>query len=349
MATATIEADDSMAQWANMPADQRAAYVDQLHTDLSAEKQAEQVSEERPTPGHTRDEMGRYARTEPTETPAGGDETPAADDAAPQAPKGSKSEEVQDWRDAETLDLASQYGLDDVALAALPSREVLDHVLRAIDKKAFEAGKTATKPVEPPAAKPAEAASAAQQATNDALATLEAFSLDDELGADDAPKIRNAVKAITAELKEMRQFRGTLQQQQIQAARETLRSQFTESVDSLGHTELFGKPGSRTKEQAANLEKAFSEGHIPHARGLLAQGRQVAPTPTFAKAAVNLLFGDQIVEQAKAQQLSKLKKQASRVTGGGSTKLPLPKDATPLEKNLREAAENWRRAHGGDM
>jgi hypothetical protein len=356
MATGTLEADDSLAAFAEMDESQRSAYVDSLHTDLAAEKAGSIAaglgddSPPAPEAGKTRDEAGRYTKqAATTETPASGDETPATDDAASQTPKGSKSEEAEDWRNAETKDLATQYGLDEEALAAIPSRDVLDTVLKAIDRKAFEAGKTA--PAKPQSGQPApEAANAQQQTADDALARLEAFSLDDELGADDAPKIRDAVKAITAELKEMRQFRGTMQQQQGQAAFAQLQRDFTASVDSLGHTELFGKPGERTAAQAANLEKAFHEGHIPHARGLLAQGRQVAPTPAFAKAAVNLLFGDQLVEHAKQQQLARIKKQSARITGGGSTKvLPLPEDATPLERNLREATENWRRSHGEDV
>lgn len=354
MSSGTIETTEDLAGFADMDADQRSAYVDSLREKV-ADSHPEpngRAKEELPPPGKTRDEMGRYkpAETKTPETPASDDETPVAADAVPAAKPEEDEVRASDWLTPEVSEQASAYGLTPDDLSEFGSRDELDRALRIIDRKAFAAGKSgaAPEPAKPLAATPATEG-ATQQATNDALAQLEAFSLDDQLGADDAPKIRDAVKAITAELKEMRQFRGQLQQRDAQSAFSRIKTDFAASVDSLGHTELFGKPGERTKEQAANMEKVFADGHLPHARGLLAQGRQVAPNAAFAKAAVNLLFGDQLIDQAKQQQLTRLKKQSAKRTGGGSAKtLPLPSNATPLERNLREASENWRRAHGDD-
>ena len=348
MATATIENDD-LAAWAEMPVADRDAYVRDIQENLDAKADAsraapvEQDTADEPPPGKTRDEMGRYL----PKTPASDDETPAARDAVPAAKPDHDDDAGDDWLTPEVTEQAAAYGLSPEDLGEFQSRAELDRALRIIDRKAFEAGKTAAKPADATPAAPAPA-SASQVA--DALATLESLTFDEnELAATDAPKILDAFKTVAAELKELRQFRSSLQADRAKAAFESIKSEFANSVDSLGHTELFGKPGARTKEQQANLEKAFNEGHLPHARGLIAQGRQVAPTPTFAKAAVNLLFGDQIVNNAKQEQLSRLRKQSARRTGGGTTKIPpLPKNATPLEQNLREARENWRKAHGED-
>ena len=370
MATATLEADDDIAEFAAMTPEARQTYVDGLHDNLQSEK-AEQTAREEakfepPEPGKTaeetagqsRDESGRFAKppeTETTETPVNDDETPVVDDAAPVANTG-KGEEVQDWRDAEVKDLATQYGIDETKLAKIPSREVLDVLLESIDKKAFDAGKTDTKPTEV-VAKPEDKPAATKEQTEDALTLLESLKLGDadgNLALEDREPIEKTFKALAAEVKEGRAFRKEVQtflenqkKQEAHASFTKLKSDFGNSVDSLGHTELFGKPGERTKEQAANFEKVFNDGHLPHARGLIAQGRQVGPTPAFAKAAVNLLFGDQLVKQAKQQQIDKLKKSSARRTGGGVTKPhPLAKDATPLQQNLSEANENWRKSHG---
>jgi hypothetical protein len=308
------------------------------------------------------------------ETPAPADAgavKPAADAAAPETPEGEEVED--DWRTPEVSDLATQYGLDEIALASIPTREVLDSVLRAIDRKAFEAGKaqttTAAAPKEPapqPAA-PVPQANGQQQATDDALTLLKSLKLGDgegNLTLEDREPIEKAFKAMASEIEESRTFRkemsdlrSMLQQQQVTLAHNQLKADFTTSLDSLSAdkdigpaiTELFGKPGERTAEQTANLNKAFEDGHIPHAKGLIAQGRQVGPTPTFAKAAVNLLFGDQLLKQAKAAQLAKLRKSAARRTGGGTTKPnALASNATPLERNLAAAQENWKQARGED-
>jgi hypothetical protein len=397
-AESDVQVDEGFSGFASMTPEQRESYVSNLHTDLATDKAEQKAREDAPLdapePGKTPEESGlvrgedgrfikrsdaeeradyaaylqrkRYPKgdettppttTETPSTPVKDDETPVVDDAAPGAKPG-QGEEVQDWRDAEVKDLATQYGIDETKLAKIPNREVLDVLLETINRKAFEEGKTAAKPAEPADAKPAEptAANAEKTTTEDALAILESLKLGDpdgNLALEDREPIQKAFKALAAEVKEGRTFRkemqafiGTVKQREAHAAFAKLKSDFTASVDSLGNTELFGKPGERTKEQAANLEKVFNDGHLPHARGLMAQGRQVGPTPTFAKAAVNLLFGDQLIEKAKQQHLAALKKSAARRTGGGVTKPnPLPKDATALQRNLAEANENWRATH----
>jgi hypothetical protein len=157
-------------------------------------------------------------------------------------------------------------------------------------------------------------------APGDPLADLSQFKLDEELGADDAPKLTKAFAAVTAELKELRAWRTATEQQGRQQAVIVLRQQAVASLHSLGNAELFGKPDEKpTKEQVANIEKAI-DAHFIHARGLIAMGRQVAPTPAFLKAAVNLAFGDQLSKQQKRQITDKLRKQSARRTGGGAAK-----------------------------
>lgn len=355
MATGTLEADESLAAWAEMSAPEREAYANDLHKGVVEERAAEAARDkekpaepvEPPPPGRTRDETGRFTKQE--ETPANDDETPVVDDAAPAATPDKAKEDDRAWLDADTKDLANAMGLSDDDLADFGSKAELDRALRIIDKQAYKAAKEPPKP-NGDAKPPAQPASVQQQRTDDALAKLEAFKLENELGADDAPKLNEAFAAVVAELKEQRAWRAETQKVEAQRSFQSLRAKAVESLHSLGHADLFGKPGEKpTKEQAANVEKAL-EAHFTHGRGLAARGGQPAPTPAFLKAAVNLAFGDQLIEKTKQEQLARLKKQSAKRTGGGSTTLPpLPKDATPLERNLREAQANWKKAHGEDV
>ena len=60
------------------------------------------------------------------------------------------------------------------------------------------------------------------------------------------------------EIKALRSVVSSFQQQQAQSAVADLRQKAMQSLHSLGHAELFGKPGEApTAEQAANIEKAI--------------------------------------------------------------------------------------------
>lgn len=357
----TVQASESVADWAALAPAEQQAYVDKLHAGLAAEKsevaerngKTPEKREEPPQPGQTRDEMrprddaGRFSKTEP---PAVNDETPVVGDAAPAAKPDKAKEDDRAWLDADTKDLANAMGLTGDDLAEFGSKAELDRALKIIDRKAYMEAKQPPKPAAE--SKPAEQqqASAQQQRTDDAIAKLEAFKLDDELGAADAPKLQEAFAAVVAELKEQRAWRAESQRNEQHRAHQSLRSKALESLHSLGHADLFGKPGEKpTKEQVANVEKAL-EAHFTHGRGLAARGGNPAPTPAFLKAAVNLEFGDQLIEKSKQEHLDALKKQSNRRTGGTTTvPLKLPLNATPLEQNLAALNRNKRILTGADV
>ena len=319
-----------LSEWDKMTSAERKESVKNLDTEPNPK--APEADDELPAP----------SIDTTTEQPAGGDETPAAGDAAP-AEK-AKDEEVEaDWRDAETKDLAATYGVDDDVLAALPSREVLDIVLRAIDKKAYEAGKTATesdKPIEKP---PVQQSEKQPPVEGDLFADLSQFKLlGDQFDEDAAKPINRFVDMAATAFRDLQNRVTQFEQRDQQRAADDLRRQAVASLHSLGNVELFGKPGEKpTKDQVANIEKAI-DAHFIHARGLLATGRQPAPTPAFLKAAVFLAFGDQLTQQQQRQIADKLRKQASKVTGGpGAKHVPKepPEDETDEQRRQRIASD----------
>ena len=81
-------------------------------------------------------------------------------------------------------------------------------------------------------------------AEGDPLAELASFKLDDELGAEDAPKIVKAFAAVAAELKQLRAWRDSTRQQTQQQAVSQIRRQALDSIHSLGNAELFGSRAS---------------------------------------------------------------------------------------------------------
>jgi len=294
------------------------------------------------------------------EIPAAGDETPADDDAVlPKAKGKDEGDDVDadkaDWLDDDTRDFATMMGMDEDFLNAMPSREVLDRVLEAIDKKAFEAGKQLQtgqqppiSPIEKPVVQQPVQQGAQQQQTDDPFAELASFRLDEELGVDDAPKITKAFVAATTALKNLQDRVAQFEQRDQQRAVDDIRRRAVDSLHSLGNTELFGKSGEKaTKEQAENIEKVL-DAHFIHARGLFAAGRQAAPTPAFLKAAVHLVFGDRISKQQQKRLIEKLHKQSARRTGGSAFKplpLPIPENETHVEKVRRiasEADKDWK-------
>lgn len=335
-----IGGSGSDASWGDMTQQQKDATVDQAYEAVRVSRHPESV----PT--------AKDDETEDTtnKTPAGSDETSVADDAALAENKANgegdddEVDEKADWLDQDTRDLANTMGLTDEDLSEFGSRAELDRALRIIDRKAFEAGKAQQQPaksIEKPSDQQVGQQKTEQQ-TDDPFADLTQYKLGDQFDEDASKPFNTFVDTAVATLRDLQNRLSRFEQQNQQRAVEEVRRQAIDSLHSLGNTELFGKPGQKpTKEQAANIEKAI-DAHFTHARGLLATGRQAAPTPAFLKAAVHLAFGDQLSQQQQKQLTEKLRKQSSRRTGGAAAK-PLPKvpssDETPRQRAERLFAD----------
>lgn len=336
-ATATTElVNASESDWGKMTAEERIADVDAAIEEIRSQAPAGQTASEAALYGSVvgAGKPGQAAAGEVTtetedETTDAGDETPAGDDSAASGADAAGGEdqgddsETTDWLDQETHDLATAMGLTDEDLSDFGSREELDRALRIIDRKAFEAGK---KPLIP-AAQPEKPAAAPQAAKKPVTIfdDLSQFKVDENVFDPDAVKpINTFVEAAAATIKDLQTRLARFEQQSASAQVENLRSKALESLHSLGHVELFGKPGERpTEAQLANIHKAI-DAHFVHAKGLLAAGKKPEPTPAFLKAAVYLAFGDEITKQQQQRLTDKLRKQSARRTGGSSAK-PLPR------------------------
>jgi hypothetical protein len=315
--------DEGQSDWGRMSPEEREADIDQAIAKIGSRNQE-------PT-------------EDTAETPVTGDETSASDDAAAAA-ETAKSEgeetppEEPDWRDEETRDFATMMGLTADDLAGFGSR--------IIDRKAFEAGKTAQAAQGQPAT-PQIGQQAGQTAPPppgqplgqpaDPFADLTPFKLGEQFEEDAAKPLNAFMEATASTIRRLRDDVAAMRQSQQRQAVGEIRRRALAALHEVGNTELFGKPDQKpTAEQAANIEKVL-DAHFIHARGLLAQGREVAPTRAFLKAAVNLVFGDHLLKQQQRQQAEKLRKQQARITGAGSGKV-LPKPPPP-DETVQQAAQ----------
>lgn len=325
----------------DMSASERDAMLDQIVAEIHGDK---------PAGGET---------GETHETPVGGDDSDLAtgDAATGDVIEGAKGEgdgkepeepsEKDDWLDEETRDFAKQLGVTDEDLEGFKSREDLDRVLRILDRKAYEAGKEAQalkakaqaeqfaglygKQQVPGESRQRE--SAKREEPGDVFEDLAKFKLGDEYDREAAAPVNAFIDAAASEIRRLRSELSEFREARRADEAVVLRNRALESLHSLGHADLFGKPGEKlTREQEANIEKAM-EAHFIHANGLIALGRQPAPTPEFLKVAVRMAFGDELSKTEQRRLTDRLRKQSARRSGG-----PPAKGAQPIMPPANETS-----------
>ena len=285
---------------------------------------------------HNLREQAGVVPTKQEETPVVDDESPVNADAGktvePETEK-PKTEETADWRDAEVRGLAEVYGIDEKKLAKIPSREVLDILLDSLELE--------------PAAKAPEPAKEIRQTEKEVKAAkeLEEFSLtnNDELGAEDAPKLVEKIRAQDKELRELREWQSQQQQAFSKQWLEGARSRVAESAMK-AYPEFYGEPGKTpTKEQVARINELW-QAHCDRAVIIEKRGGKPNESTEFVKRSIATAHGDLILSEIdkKQEQLNKLVAQSNRRTGGGSTKDLPTVGASPLEKNLAKLPQRLR-------
>lgn len=246
-------------------------------------------------------------------------------------------DDERDWLDSDTREHARGMGLRDEEIDSFLSADELDRALRILDRQAFDAEQ-------------ASRSSAAGDGTGEGGKTAEggddsAESVFDpkkyHFGEEYEETARNAmngfidgvaktINALAAEVKELRSGGEAVQ----------IRNRAVESLQSLGYTELFGKPGETlSASQEANIDKVM-ESHLIHGRGLTDSGRKFDHTPLFLKAAAMLAFGSDIQKIDQRRTIDKLRKQESRRTGGGSSnRVEVPKTGGSRLEQLQSDPE----------
>lgn len=216
------------------------------------------------------------------------------------------------------------YGIDESDLAEFASREELDRALRILDKQALQAGRKALAEGEPARDENGKFAKKDEPETpskNRYEVTLNKDLYDEE---------------VISELTKM----GDYYDQRIDAleaklAQANIRSEemeFDSIVDSLGHSDLFGKTGKESQKELDRRKDLMVQVNAQMI-GLENMGRPASMTEELVKRVANMVFADELAKKRLKQQTAKISKQSSLRMGGSPTK-PLPPSEDP-----REAAE----------
>jgi len=342
----TVETAEPAADWEEMTEEQKEASVE-MPPEPGTEPQAE--------PGEATAEAAETTGTEAeTEQTAPDDDQSVGDDAAGAAAEADVDGEGvgadqtaggdADWLDEATRDYAEMMGVDADLLAALPNREALDRVCRAIDKRAFEAAKTAetqetapeveTKPKEErkllDSRRQAEETGGSLEERLDAISAFFHENYEDDEAASHLQNLVREVKGTAENLDSLHAEMAQMREERQRESQSALQRQATDSLHSLGFTELFGTPGETpTQKQAENIQRVLDQ-HFENGRARIAAGRQVAPTPAFLKADAFYVFGDELLQQKEKQIIEKVKRGSSARTGGTGAK-HIPKEAPENE------------------
>lgn len=283
-----------------------------------------------------------HAQGEPSEevpqktdeqTPAG-DETPAGKDAAVESDKeatgedqGQEEEESRDWLDDDLKAEIAALGIDEEHLADFTSREELDRALRLLDHGAMEAGRKAL----------SKADEGKKLAEHEEEPKKPAPKADDEgykVGLDPETYDEEVVKEFSKlhdhlETRLEARF-ARLEAAEQQRVADAVESQFDAIVDSLDHTDLFGKAGKESKTQLENRQKLFDSQEVYQA-GLRSLGREGRLDKALVTRVLQMEFADHLSKQQRKALTRKITGQSESRQGVGSIKAEDQDGGEPIE------------------
>lgn len=238
-----------------------------------------------------------------------------------------------DWIDDDVKAEVAAYGISESDLADFASREELDKALRLIDKTALDVGRKATVESESSKTRNEKGQFVKKEKSGDDDSSEEkprngryevSLSRDvyDEEIIDEFTRMRDhyesRLEALESHFMEV-------------SAKEEER-QFDNFVDSLGHSDLFGKTGSESEKE---LERR-RDLHVAVKAQLLGLERLGRPTKLDDKLVsrvANMVFADELGKKRLKQQTQKISRQSQLRQGGSPTK------PTPLREDPRDEAD----------
>lgn len=299
---------------------------------------AERAGEAPPKPEKTDAEIvNNHANNEDTPVASDGDAT-----AKPDEGKGEKADD-RSWLDDDLKAEVSAYGIGEDELADFASREEVERTLRVFDKAALEAGRKAMAEGEPKetgrddkgrfVAKAAETETKEPENKSGYEVKLDKAVYDDEIVAEFSrmrDHYEGRIDAVTS------QFESRLEAIEARAEEQ----HFDSLVDSLGHSDLFGKSD---KEDAKQLQRR-KDLHVAvkaQMLGLNALGRPTEMSESLINRVARMVFAEELGKKELKDRTKKIAKQANGRQGGGATR---PTD--PPEQNRDWADRLYRELQG---
>lgn len=297
--------------------DEISAYAESIADEVAAERQGEEKTDAQI--------INEVASIEALAEDNASSEAAEVDD---QGEKSSEKSSSPKWIDDDVKAEVAAYGISESDLSDFASREELDRALRLLDKTALEAGRKATveseaskardkdgKFVKQEEAKPSKSEESAPKSGRYEI-SLSKDEYDDGL-VDEITRMRDHYESRLERL----------ESHFIQANASAEEMQFDNFVDSLGHSDLFGKTGKES-EQELERRKDLHVAVKAQIIGLERLGRPAELNENLISRVANMVFADQLNKKRLKQQTQKISRQSNGRMGGSPTK-PLPPSDDP--------------------
>lgn len=267
-----------------------------------------------------------HANNVQKETPS-----PIGDDETAEVPSKGKGEKTQNrsWLDDDLKSEVSAFGISDEELADFTSREEVERAMRLFDKSALEAGRKAMaegeeskgaprddkgrfakSEAETPAKEPEKAS-----AKGGYEVTLDKNVYDDEI-VNEFTRMRDHYESRLE----------ALEARFLEADAKAEEQHFDSLVDSLGHTDLFGKTD---KEDAKQLQRR-QDLHVAvkaQMLGLQALGRPTEMSESLINRVARMVFAEELGKKELKSRTNRITKQSNGRQGGSATRPSEPRES----------------------
>lgn len=289
----------------NMTSDEVAAYAESVIQEVEQERQGERKS----------DAAIVVDTAAPTKTPV--EDNSDSETASDQGEESGDS--TPEWVTDELKAEVAVYGIDESDLSDFASREDLDRALRFLDKTALKSGQKALTEDAPTRDEKGKFVKKEEAEPEVPSKTRYEVSLNKDLYDEE----------VIDEFTKMRDYyESRLEALESKFAEVSVRAEeqeFDQFVDSLGHTDLFGKTG---EESAKELERRRDLHVAVNAQliGLERLGRSAEITDQLVNRVANMVFADELSKKRLKQQTAKISKQSNLRMGGSPTKPQSPSE-----------------------
>ena len=304
-----------------------AAYADSVAQEVESERQGEKK-----TNAQIINEIA------PIEESAENNASSKSAEVETQSEKSSDKLSSPKWINDDVKAEVAAYGISESDLSDFASREELDRALRLLDKTALEAGRKATvesetsnardkdgKFVKKEEAKPSVSEEETPKSGRYEL-SINKDEYDDGL-VDELTRMRDHYES-HRERQETRLAQLESRFTEVDASEEERK--FDSYVDSLGHSDLFGKTGDESQKE---LERR-NDLHVAvkaQLLGLERLGRPAELSDKLIERVANMVFATELSKKRLKQQTQKISRQSNGRMGGSPTK-PLPPSSDPRDE-----------------
>lgn len=262
------------------------------------------------------------------------------EDAADDGDETGKEDQAQDWLDDDLRAEVAAYGIDEKELADFATRDELERALRFFDRSALDAGRKAMAEEDDKSDDKSQGDEDEQSRDERGRFAAKERPTEGQYEVDLDPDVYD--DGLIGELTKMRDHYesrlATLEERFAEADAKVEEQVFDGIVDSLGHTDLFGKTGkenSKQLERRQDLHVAVKAQQI----GLERLGRAVELDQSLVNRVARMVFADELGKKDLKARTRRVSKQSNSRMGGSATKAyddqePLMEEMERLYKEL---------------